>query len=196
MPTDTAAQTAEATAVLGTAEKEKPAPTEMVEDVDLDAQEETPVPLSAEEPVLAEYEDLAGWVVLNDSDISVQWTELEDGLPVVRSPRLQRHEEDLRISLDDLCKAVEGWELTDEGDSLVLEAGGYTLALLNEEAGFVATVDGAEMATGPQDAEFAEGHFVRVDFLTRALDGSWEWDAKEETLRLHVSEKKPSASAD
>jgi len=28
-----------------------------------------------------------------------------------------------------------------------------------------------------------------VDFLTRALEGSWEWDADEETLMIRIPEK-------
>ncbi len=182
---------AEATAEPGTTGEtvESPAPTEVVEDVDLDAAEETPIPVPTAEPVKIPYEDLAGWIVLNDSGESMQWTDLEDGVPVVRPARMQIYQDDIRISLDDVSKCVESWTLTDEGDSLVLEAQGFTLALLNEDAGFVSTVDGIEMLTGPEDFEFAEGHFIRVDFLTRALDGSWEWDDEEQTLMLRIPEK-------
>lgn len=173
-----------------------PNATELTENIDLDAQEETPTPAPTEEPVKIEYEDLAGWIVLNDSGESMQWTELEDGVPVVRSPRMQRNGEDIRVSLDDLCKSVESWHLTDEGDSVVLEAAGFTLALLNEEAGFVSTVDGLEMVTEYGDFDFSEGHFIRVHFLTRALDGSWEWDEEEETLMIRIPEKDSAAYTD
>ena len=78
-----------------------------MENVDLDAQEVTPSPLPTEEPEELIFEDVAGWVVLNDSGESMQWTEMEDGVPVVRSPRLQRRDEDIRVSLDDLCRSVE-----------------------------------------------------------------------------------------
>ena len=169
---------------------------EEVEDVDLDEAEATAEPLPAEETETAVYDDLAGWIVLNDSGESMQWTELEDGVPVVRSPRMQRKDEDIRVSLDDLSKSVESWELTDEGDSLILSAQGFTLALLNEDAGFVSTVDGLEMVTENIDFDFGEGHFIRVDFLTRALDGSWEWDEEEETLMLRIPEKNALAYQD
>ena len=169
-------------------ETAEPSPevTELTEDIDLDALEVTPVPEITPEPKRVRYEDLAGWIVLNDSGESMQWTELQDGVPMVRSPRMQRHEDDFRVSLDDLCKSVEGWQLSDETHSVVLEAEGYTLALLNEDAGLVATIDGLEMYTEVQDFEFEEGHFIRVDFLTRALDGEWEWDEEEDTLMIRI----------
>ncbi|MBQ9253087.1 MAG: PT domain-containing protein [Clostridia bacterium] len=190
----TEAPTAEPTAEPTETPTEVP---EVIEEIDLDEVEQTPSPVPTAEPeAAAVYEDLAGWIVLNDSGESMQWTALEDGVPVVRSPRLQRFEEDIRVSLDDLCSAVEGWQLTDEGDSLILEAQGFTLALLNEDAGFVSTVDGLEMVTENIDFEFAEGHFIRVDFLTRALDGSWEWDEEEETLMLRIPEKNPALYSD
>ena len=106
-----------------------------------------------------------------------------------------RWEDDFRVSLDDLCKGA-GWTLTDEGDSLVLEAEGYTMAFLNETAGFVATVDGLEMVTENGDFEFSEGHFIRADFLTRALDGAWEWDEEEQTLMLRIAPRDSAQYSD
>ena len=156
--TDEAESTAEAEALEE--------PEELLEEVDLDEEETTPVPPSTvPEPI---YEDLAGWVALNDSGESLQWMELEDGVNIIRSPRMQRHEEDIRVSLDDLCKSAEGWNLTDEEDTLILEAQGHTLALVQEEDEMVSMVDGIEMFTEPGDFDFSEGHFIRVDFLTRA----------------------------
>ena len=109
---------------------------------------------------------------------------------------MQRWGEDIRVSLDDLCSAVDRWLLTDEGDSLVLEAEGHTLALLNEKAGFVATVNGLEMTAENGDFDFGDGHFIRVEFLARALDGSWKWDDREETLMIRVPEKDSEPAAD
>ena len=86
--------------------------------------------------------------------------------------------------------------LTDEGDSLILEAEGYTLALLNEDAGPVSMVDGLEMVMGKQDFDFGEGHYIRADFLTQALNGSWEWDEEEETLMIRIPEKNSSSYSD
>ena len=48
------------------------------------------------------------------------------------------------------------------------------------------TVNGLEMTAEDRDFDFGEGHFIRVDFLTRALDGTWEWDDQEETLMIRV----------
>ena len=191
-----AAPVTETPAAEAAPETAAPAVEEVVEDVDLDLLEMMPTlqPTVTPEPV--EYEDVAGWVVLNDSGESMQWTALEDGVPVVRSPRLQRHEEDIRVSLDDLVASVEEWKLTDEGDSLVLEAQGFVLALLNEAQGIASTVDGLEMMTEPQDFEFSDGHYIRVDFLTRALDGEWEWDEEEETLMLRIPVKNAAGYSD
>ena len=197
-PVKEAAEAAPAEEADETAEAaETPAPAEMVEEVNLDEQEATPVPPSPTPEVKIVYEDLAGWVALNESGDALQWTELVDGVPVVRSPRLQRHEDDIRISLDDLCKSVMGWTLTEDGEnSLVLEAQGFVLALLNEDAGFVSMVDGLEMYTEARDFDFGEGHFIRVDFLTRALDGEWEWDAEEDTLIIRIPQKNPELYSD
>ena len=198
---ETEQASAESTIPAGKEEpSETPSPgpegTELVENVDLDAQEVTPSPLPTEEPEELIFEDVAGWVVLNDSGESMQWTEMEDGVPVVRSPRLQRRDEDIRVSLDDLCRSVESWTLTDDGDSLLLEAQGFTLALMNEKTGFAAAVDGIEMMTENGDFDFREGHFIRANFLARALDGSWEWDQEEETLMLRIPQKNPALYSD
>lgn len=182
---------------------ESPAADE-VENVNLDDPEEPEDPGEPElptfaptkEPEIIAYEDLAGWIVLNDSGESMQWTATEDGVPVVRSPRLQHHGDDIRVSLDDLCLSVESWTLSEEEHSLILEAQGFTMALLEEETGLVATVDGMEMVADYNDFSFGEGHYIRADFLCRALDGTWEWDPDEETLMLRIPEKNPSLYTD
>ena len=151
-----------------------------------------PTPEEREEVVDLEtvYEDLAGWIVLNDSGAAMRWNALQDGVPIISSPRMQALDERIRISLDDVVQCVEGWELTDDGDTVILEAEGYTLALLNEDAGFVAMVDGIEIETEPEDFDFVhDGHYIDVDFLTRALNGNWEWDGEEETLMLRIPGK-------
>ena len=84
---------------------------------------------------------------------------------------------------------MESWTLHDEGDSLILEAQGFTLALLKENGGLVATVDGLEMETDANDFSFEEGHYIRVDLLTAAMDGDWAWAREEETLTLEIPEK-------
>ena len=169
---------------------------EVVEHVDLDAIEETAEPQPETEPERLEYEDLAGWIVLNGSGEALQWTEMSEGVPVTRSPRMQRNGDDIRISLDDTARSLEGWELTDEGDSVVLVAEGYTLALLNEHAGFAAAVDGAEMTVDVNDFDFGEGHFIRASFLAEALDGEWKWDGEEETLTLEIPGKAQTGGTD
>ncbi|MBR2823701.1 MAG: peptidoglycan-binding protein [Clostridia bacterium] len=160
---------------------------EIVEEVDLD-EEEVKATQEPEAP-RPQFTDLAGWVILNDAEEALQWTAEEDGVQVVISPRMQSSEDDIRLSLDDLVMCIDGWSLHDEEDSLILEAQGYTLSMLKEANGFVATVDGIEIMAEPDDFSFDEGHFVRASFLGRAFNGSWEWNAEEETLMLRISEK-------
>ena len=167
-------------------------PEEVVENVNLDeADEKLPQTEQAEqaEQELIHYNDLAGWILLNDGEETLQWTETEDGITVVRSPRMERHEDDIRVSLDDLAKCIGGWDLNEEEDSVILEAHGYTLALLREETGLVAMADGLEMEMDVNDFSFGEGHFIRASFLTAAMNGTQEWDEAEETLSLWIPEK-------
>ena len=168
---------------------EEPRETELVENVDLDEEDSVQTPAPTEEPEKTVWEDLAGWIILNEGGGALQWNAEEDGGEAVRSPRMQSSEDEIRVSLDDLAMCLEDWTLHDEGDSLILEAQGYTLALLNEETGFAATVDGMELTTGPDDFSFEDGHFIRVEFLTAALDGAWEWDPAEEILTLRIPGK-------
>ena len=161
---------------------------EIVEEVNLDEPEATATPEPEAEKAV--FSDLAGWVILNDGEEALQWTVEEDGNQAVHSPRMQiAEEDDIRVSLDDLAMSIESWVLNEEAGSLILEAQGYTLALLDEENGIVATVDGIEKPAEADDFSFEDGHFIRASFLSRALDGSWEWNAEEETLTLRIPEK-------
>ena len=161
---------------------------EIVEEVNLDEPEPTATPEPEAEQAV--FDDLAGWVILNDGEEALQWIVEEDGIQTVHSPRMQAAEgDDIRLSLDDLAMSIESWELSEETGSIILQVQGYTLALLDEENGFVATVDGIEVPTEADDFSFGEGHFIRASFLCRALDGNWEWNAEEETLLLRIPEK-------
>ncbi len=160
---------------------------EIVEEINLD--EPTPTLTPEPETERAEYTDLAGWIVLNDGETPLQWTEEEDGVHLVRSPRMQAAGEDIRVSLDDLVKSITGWTLYKEETSLILEAQGYTLGMLEESGGLVAAADGVEFMALADDFSFGEGHFIRVSFLCGALDGEWEWNQEEETLYLRIPEK-------
>ena len=170
-------------------------PDELMEDVDLDA-EPTGTPPAGPTATPVPWRDIAGWVVLNDSGEAMRWTALEDGVPQIHSPRIQEWNGAFRISLDDAAASVESWKLTDDGGTVILEAAGYTLALLRENGALVAAVDGIEMVAAPEDFSFGEGRFISVDLLTRALDGSWEWDAEEETLMLSIPGKTLSTATD
>ncbi len=172
----------------GAKESEKPAETaentqepDIVENVDLDDT----------------YQEINASIVLNDSGAPMEWLALEDGVSVKKKPRIQEREGTFRISLKDVVQCVNGWELTDDGNTVVLQAAGYTLGLYNEAAGKVATVDGIEKEIGPQDYDFhAEGNFIDAAFLCKALNGSCEWDGEEFTLMLRIPAKDVSKATD
>ena len=105
------------------------------------------------------------------------------------SPRLQMRDGKARVSLDDLAKCMRDWVLTDEGTSVILEAEGHTLALLNEDAGMVATLDAAELALMPGDFEFGNGNFISAEFLAGALGGTATWSGDKNTLLLQLPEQ-------
>ena len=156
---------------------------EVVENVDLDADF---------------YEPVSGMVALNEGDGPLEFLVMEDGVPVTSRPRLSRNDNKIRISLDDLCECVDGWQLTDDGvGSVVLEAAGYTLVLYNEDKGCSASMDGMEIPMKEDDYDFAtEGHFINAQFLASALKGEAVWDQEENTLMLRIRDKEATQSAD
>ena len=164
-------------------ETEEPAPTdepdEIIENVDLDADV---------------YEMITAAVALNEGDGPLEFVAMEDGVPVKAQPRLSQNGAKIRISLDDLCKCVESWVLTDDGaGSVVLEAAGYILALYNEDAGCSASVDGNNIPMKEEDFDFvSEGHFINAEFLATALKGECIWEQEENTLILRIQDKEGS----
>ena len=164
-------------------ETEEPAPTdepdEIIENVDLDADV---------------YEMITAAVALNEGDGPLEFVAMEDGVPVKAQPRLSQNGAKIRISLDDLCKCVESWVLTDDGaGSVVLEAAGYILALYNEDAGCSASVDGNDIPMKEEDFDFvSEGHFINAEFLATALKGECIWEQEENTLILRIQDKEGS----
>ena len=162
---------------------EEPAPTdepdEIIENVDLDADV---------------YEMITAAVALNEGDGPLEFVAMEDGVPVKAQPRLSQNGAKIRISLDDLCKCVESWVLTDDGaGSVVLEAAGYILALYNEDAGCSASVDGNNIPMKEEDFDFvSEGHFINAEFLATALKGECIWEQEENTLILRIQDKEGS----
>ena len=160
-----------------------PEPEEILEDVDLDA--------DVYEPIIAA-------IALNEGDGPLEFVTTEDGVPVMAQPRLSQNGAKIRVSLDDLCKCVESWHLTDDGvGSVVLEAAGYTLALYNEDMGCSATVDGTEIPMKAEDFDFnGEGHFINAEFLASALKGTAVWEQEENTLMLRIRDKEAVESED
>ena len=157
--------------------------TEVIENVDLDADE---------------YELITGVIALNEGKGPLEFIAMEDGVPVTARPRLSQNGSRIRVSLDDMCKCADGWQLTDDGvGSVVLEAAGYTLALYNEDKGCSATVDGTDIPMKDEDYDFvSEGHFINVEFLAAALKGEAVWDQEEETLMLRIRDKDAAEAAD
>ena len=144
------------------------------------------------------YELISAAVALNEGDGPLEYVATEDGVPVKAQPRLSQNGAKIRVSLDDLCKCVESWRLTDDGvGSVVVEAAGYTLALYNEDAGCSATLDGTEIPMKEDDFDFAtEGHFINAEFLAAALKGEAEWDQEDNTLMLRIRDKTAVESED
>ena len=141
---------------------------------------------------------LTASIALNEGSGPLEYEKTEGGILVKTRPRLTRNGNKIRVSLDDVCAAVESWRLTDEGaGSVVLEAAGYTLALYNEDKGSSATVDGTEIDMKEDDFDFIEeGHFINADFLAAALKGEADWDEETGTLMLRIPEKDASGSVD
>ena len=136
------------------------------------------------DPDILKFTEVDGKVTVNGK--AATFEKETDGKKAAAAPRLQKRENRIRISLDDLAACMPGWVLTADGGNVILEAGGHTLAILNEDAGMAATLDAQELMIGTEDFEFAEGHFVGTGFLAAALDGKAEWDEKTATLKLEL----------
>ena len=144
-----------------------------------------------------DYEDIEGSVSLNDSGSPLGWTATVDGVPVSRTPRLQKKDDSIRVSLDDMTACLEGWSLTDNVNTIVLEAEGYTIAFYNEEAGISATRDGLDIEVDPDKVSIiGEGHFIDTAYLAELLNGTAEWDAEENTLMLRIPSKEALSATD
>ena len=146
--------------------------------------------MSVEEidPEELHFSEATGSVAFNETGAPLSWLALEDGVQILRKPRLQLLDEQVRISLDDLAACLDSWVLTDDGNTVVLEAEGHTLALLNEASGVAATVDAKELSVTDADFDFGEGHFIDAEFLASALNGEAVWVEEENTLMLRIPE--------
>ena len=142
------------------------------------------------DPEELHFTEAAGSIAYNEDTAPLSWMATEDGIPVIRKPRIQRREGNIRISLSDLAECIEGWTLSAEGNNVVLEAEGHTLALLSEDAGMVMTVDGIEKPVENTDFDFGEGYFINAEFLAEALGGRAVWVEEENTLMLRIPGKK------
>jgi len=144
--------------------------------------------MTVEEIDLSEldYIPVEGSVAYNETGSPLSWETMEDGVMVRKTPRLQRLEGKIRISLDDLDACLEDWVMTDEGNSIILEAEGHTLSLLNEDAGMVATLDGKAQPIAREDFSFEEGHYIDASFLAEVLGGKATWIGEEHTLRIRI----------
>ncbi len=182
--TPTAAPTAEPTAEP-TPERTASAPVTSAPSTEAPQPEPT---MSVEEldPLELIFTETEGSVAYNETGAPLSWKALEDGVPVTHTPRLQKRGKMIRISLDDLASCLDNWLLTDDDATVVLEAEGHTLALLNEDAGIVATLDGTEIAVTRDDFDFGAGHFISAEFLAKNLGGSAQWAEDEKTLILRI----------
>ena len=90
------------------AETEAPAPKEPEDETEPDVIENVDLDADVYEPIVAK-------VALNEGSGPLEFEKMNDGVLVKAKPRLVRNGSKIRVSLDDLCAAVEGWQLTDEG---------------------------------------------------------------------------------
>lgn len=199
-PTPTATQTVKPTATptakpTATATK-TPVATERVSVAPVTSAPVTNAPasrptMSVEEvdPNELNFAETTGSVAYNEKGSPLSWMAVEDGVQVKHKPRLQRREERTRISLDDLAACLDNWLLTDDGNTVILEAEGHTLALLNEDAGIAATFDAKELTITAEDFSFSEGHFISAEFLADVFGGEAVWEEEENTLMLRIPEK-------
>ena len=132
-------------------------------------------------------EDIDGSVAMNDDGAPMEWIALEDGVPVSRTPRLQRKNGIIRVSLDDLAACLDSWVLTDNGSVLLLEANGYVLALYNEDSGLSATVGGVEIPMEASEFGFVEeGHFISRPFSEVLEDIMTRFDKLDRTKKREI----------
>ena len=134
------------------------------------------------------FEEIEGSVAVNDGGAPLSWTGLEDGVTVRKTPRLRQREDQIWVSLEDMSEAMEGWVMTrDENGTLVLEAEGHTIAVMTEESGPVAAVNGTERAVTAEDFDFVdEGCFINANFLASLFGGEATWVPEEKTLMLRL----------
>ena len=144
------------------------------------------------------YEEITASVALNEGNGPLEYLVTRDGVPATMKPRVSQNGARIRVSLDDLCRCVDTWKLTDDdAGSVVLEAAGYTLVLYNEVKGCSATLDGTAIPVQEDDIDFeTDGHFINAEFLATALKGSAVWDQEESTLMLRIRDKEAVESRD
>ena len=194
-PTPTATPAVTPTPTAEPTPTEKPAVTEQASSSPVTSAPATDVPaarptMSVEEvdPDELNFTEATGSVAYNDTGAPLSWTAMEDGVLAEHKPRLQRRDGKTRVSLDDLAACLENWLLTDDGNTVVLEAEGHTLALLNEDAGIAATIDAKELTVTAEDFSFNEGHFISAEFLAEIFGGEAVWEEEENTLILRIPE--------
>ena len=136
------------------------------------------------------FTEATGSIAFNESGAPLSWMSKEDGVQILRKPRMQQRDGKIRVSLSDLADCLEQWTLTAEGNNVVLETGSHTMALLNEDAGTVMTIDGMEQKVDAEDFDFGEGYFIDAEFLAKTLGGEAVWVEDENTLMLKIPEKK------
>ena len=202
-PTAKPTETPAATPVTKPTETPMAKPTETPAAAPTEAASATPSATPQTEAVYVDldlegYEEITGSVAVNEADGPLSWTALEDGVTVRKTPRLRLRDDEVWISLEDLADALEDWVLTrDENGTLVLEAEGHTIALVSEESGPVATVNGSEMAMTGNDFDFVEeGCFIRSGFLASLFGGEAVWVPDENTLMLRLPAKAVTEATD
>lgn len=169
------------------------------------AETAAPAPALPDQPVLpvAEADLEREWlwnasIVYNDGGAPLAALRQEDGVTVTSSPRVYRLSDGrLQLSLSDLAAAIEGWDVTVDGNLISLNASGYVVTVMRISGMYSCMVDGQSLALTPGDVAITEGDpCVTTDFLQKALGAETIWDAEENALIMRVQPKNLAQAAD
>jgi len=152
--------------------------------------EEAATPEPTEVPVARQ--QLAGAsIVYNDDTAPLSALRQEDGVTVAHEPRVYQLEDGrIQLSLTDLADAIEGWDVTVDGNLISLNASGYVVNMMRISGQYSCMVDSTSIVLAEGDVSMADGDpCVTADFLRKALGAEFIWDAEETTLILRILPK-------
>lgn len=167
-----------------------PAPTATPEPTIAAPAESAATPEPTEIPV-ARQQLVGASIVYNDDTVPLSALRQEDGVTVAREPRVYRLEDGrIQLSLTDLADAIEGWDVTVDGNLISLNASGYVVSMMRISGQYSCMVDSTSIVLAEGDVALADGDpCVTADFLRKALAADFIWDEEETTLILRILPK-------